>query len=173
MDFHRAAALAALILSFAVMPARAADRDLIVLNIGHSDIDDFDEPTIEGNIEYTWRRTVWGNSTWFSGVGPLVGLTITGKGAVFGYAGIYGDFYIGDSFVVRPEGGLGAFTPGDGKDLGGTFEIHGALSIAYVFDNQARLGVTYSHISNGGVYASSPALDSLLLNYAFPIGPLY
>ena len=173
MDFHRAATLAALILSFAVMPARAADRDLIVLNIGHSDIDDFDEPTIEGNIEYTSSRTVWGNSTWFSGVGPLVGLTITGKGAVFGYVGIYGDYYIGDSFVVRPEGGLGAFTPGDGKDLGGTFEIHGSLSIAYVFDNQARLGVTYSHISNGGVYDSSPALDSLLLNYAFPIGPLY
>ena len=177
MGFYRAAAVCGtLILIFAVMfaiPSVAADRDLIILNVGHSDIDDFDEETVEASIEYTSNWTIFGNGTWFSGAGPLLGLTITGKGAVFGYAGIYGDYFIGDSFVIRPEGGLGAFTPGDGKDLGGTFEIHGSLSIAYVFDNEARLGVTYSHISNGGVYASSPALDSLLLTYAFPIGPVF
>ena len=100
-------------------------------------------------------------------------MTITGKGLVFAYAGLYVDYLVGDSLVIRPEGGLGAFTPGDGKDLGGTFEIHGSLSMVYVFDNEARLGVTYSHISNGSVYASSPALDSVLLTYAFPIGPVF
>ena len=163
--------LAALAALAAAAPAMAGNHNLLILNVGHSDIDDFDEPTVEGNIEYAWGRTVWGNGSWFSGIGPAVGLTITGKGGVFAYAAIYGDFFLGDSFVIRPEGGMGAFTEGDGKDLGGTFEIHGSLSIAYIFDNQARLGVTYSHISNGGVYASSPALDSILLHYAFPIGP--
>ena len=168
------AAFGAIILIFAALsPAVARDRNLIVLNVGHSDIDDFDEPTVEANIEHSWARTIFGNGTWFSGVGPLIGLTITGKGGVFGYAGIYGDFFLSDSLVIRPEGGLGAFTPGDGKDLGGTFEIHGALTFAYIFDNEAQLGVTYSHISNGGVYASSPALDSILLNYAFPIDPVF
>ena len=174
MVFPRCAAwLGALIVVFAALPAAAAHRDLIVLNIGHSDIDDFDEPTVEASIEYTSRNTVWGNATWFSGIGPLLGLTITGKGAFFAYGGIYGDYFIGDSLVIRPEVGFGAFTRGDGKDLGGVFEIHGSLSIAYAFDNEARLGVTYSHISNAGVNASNPALDSVLLTYAFPIGPVF
>jgi hypothetical protein len=175
MVIHKAAAaLAALILIFAALsPAAARDRNLILLNVSHSDIDDFDEPTVEGNIEYAWNRTVFGNDSWFSGIGPAVGLTVTGKGGVFGYAALYGDFFIGDSFVIRPEGGMGAFTRGAGKDLGGTFEIHGSLTVAYIFANEARLGVTFSHISNGGVYDSSPALDSILLNYSFPIGPIF
>ena len=167
------AALSALVLIFAMTPAMAADRDFIILNVGLSDVDDFDEETVEGNIEYAWNRTFFGNGGWFSGIGPAVGLTVTGKGGIFGYAAIYGDYFIGDSFVVRPEGGMGAFTRGSGKDLGGTFEIHGSLTVAYIFDNEARLGVTFSHISNGGVYASSPALDSILLHYAFPIGPIF
>ena len=174
MLFLRCAAwLSALFMVLAALPAAAAHRDLIMVSVGHSDIEDFDEPTVEASIEYSSAKTVWGNATWFSGFGPMLGLTMTGKGAFFTYGGIYADYFIGDSFVIRTEGGLGAFTPGDGKDLGGTFEIHGALTFAYIFDNEARLGVTYSHISNGGVYASSPALDSILLNYAFPIDPIF
>ena len=174
MLFLRCAAwLGALVVVLAALPAAAAHRDLIMVSVGHSDIDDFDEPTVEASIEYTSAKTVWGNATWFSGVGPLLGLTITGKGALFAYGGIDGDYFIGDSLVLRAEGGLGAFTPGDGKDLGGTFEIHGSLSMVYVFVNEARLGVTFSHISNAGIHASNPALESVLLTYAFPIGPVF
>ena len=165
--------LGALFVVLAALPAAAAHRDLIMVSIGHSDIEDFDEPTVEASIEYTSRKTVWGNATWFSGFGPMLGLTMTGKGAFFAYGGLYGDFFIGDSLVIRPEVGLGAFTPGNGKDLGGTFEIHDSLSMVYVFDNEARFGVTYSHISNAGVHASNPAVDSVLLTYAFPIGPVF
>ena len=154
-------------------PAQAADRDLIILNIGQSDIGDSDEETVEASIEYSSRRAYWGNGSWFGGAGPLLGLMVTGKGAVFGYAGVYGDFFLGNSFVVRPEVGVGAFAPGDGKDLGGAFEIHASLTAAYVFGNQARLGVTLSHISNAGTHDSNPAVESLLLTYAFPIGPLF
>ena len=71
-----AAAFGAIILIFAALsPAVARDRNLIVLNVGHSDIDDFDEPTVEANIEHSWARTIFGNGTWFSGAGPLIGPT--------------------------------------------------------------------------------------------------
>ena len=56
---------------------------------------------------------------------------------------------------------------------GGAFEFHGSLSMVCAFDNEARFGVTYSHISNAGVYASNPALDSVLPTCAFPIGPVF
>ena len=70
------------------------------------------------------------------------------------------------------EGGLGYFKPGDGKELGGVFEIHASITFAYVFDNEARLGLTYSHISNADTQDKNPALDSILITYAFPIGPI-
>ena len=174
MLFLRCAAwIGALFMVLAALPAAAAPRDLIMVSVGHSDIDDFAEPTAEASIAYSSAKTVGGNATWVRGFGPMLGLTMTGKGAFFAYGGLYGDFFIGDSLVIRPEVGLGAFTPGNGKDLGGTFEIHDSLSMVYVFDNEARFSVTYSHISNAGVHASNPAVESVLLTYAFPIGPVF
>ena len=58
MGFLRCAAwLGALNFVLATLPAAAAHRDLIMLSVGHSDIDDFDEPTVEASIEYTSRKT--------------------------------------------------------------------------------------------------------------------
>ena len=168
-----AAALGALAIVAGGAPALADHRDLLGIWVGHSDIDDFDEETVEGRIEYTSRLTDFAFKPFFGGVGPMAGIMVSGKGSVFAYAGIYGDFFVGEHFVIRPEGGLGAFKPGDAKDLGGVFEIHAALGFAYVFDNEARLGVTATHISNTGVHNSNPGLDSLLLSYSIPIGPLF
>lgn len=177
MQFRNGAValLGAVFLIFAITPALAGHRDLIVLGVGLSDVDDFDEETVEGSIEYTSRRTILGNDTWFSGFGPMIGVTTTGKGAFFAYAGIYGDYFLGPHrfWVLRPEGGIGYFRPGDGKTLGGVFEIHGSLNLSYVFDNEARLGITFSHISNADTHKKNPALDSVLLSYSFPLGPVF
>ena len=170
--------VAAALMAFAVMgmsaPVEARDEhDLLSFWIGASDVTDFDEETVEGRIEYTSRLTDFAFEPFFGGVGPLVGLMVGGKGSVFVYAGVYGDFFLGPKLVIRPEGGLGVFREGDAKDLGGVLEIHSALTIAYIFDNGARLGITGAHISNAGNHGSNPGLESLLLSYAVPIGPLF
>ena len=170
-DFAAVVGVAAALIAGA--PVAAQPNDLIVLMGGLSDFSDFDEDTFEGRIEYSSGLTDLPLLPFFRGVGPLAGLMVTGKGGVFGYAGIYGDFVIGDRFIVRAEGGIGAFREGDGKDLGGVFETHSALTFAYEFDNKARLGVTITHISNGGLNDSNPGLDSLLLSYSFPIEPIF
>ncbi len=172
MGFRRFAAVAAAVL-MAGAPAAAQPDDLIIIMGGAADITDFDENTFEGRIEYTSGLTDLPFLPFFRGVGPMAGLMLSGKGAVFAYAGIYGDFVIGDRFIIRPEGGIGAFDEGDGKDLGGTFEVHSALTLAYEFDNKARLGITFTHISNGGINGSNPGLDSLLLSYSIPIDPIF
>lgn len=154
-------------------PAAAQPDDLIIVMGGISDISDFDEETFEGRIEYSSGLTDLPLLPFFRGVGPLAGLMVTGKGGVFAYAGIYGDFVIGDRFIIRPEGAIGAFREGGGKDLGGVFEIHSALTFAYEFDNKARLGITVTHISNTGINGSNPGLDSLLLSYSIPIDPIF
>ena len=77
MLFLRCAAwLGALSMVLAALPAAAAHRDLIMVSVGHSDIEDFDEPTVEASIEYSSAKTVWGNATWFSGFGPMLGFEV-------------------------------------------------------------------------------------------------
>ena len=153
-----AAALVALALGICGPPAVAGDKDLLIFMVGQSDIDDFDEETFEGRIEFTSHYTGFAAPPYFGGFGPLLGLMANGKGSVFGYGGVYGDFFLGDNFVIRPEGGVGGFVQGNAKDLGGLFQYHAAITFAYVFENQARVGITLTHISNASIHGSNPGL---------------
>ena len=163
----------------AASAARADDPAFLAVSVGGFDVND-NESAGEFRIEYRSDRRYFFLKPMIGamlntdgGVGPLVGLMVGGKGSVFVYAGVYGDFFLGPKLVIRPEGGLGVFREGDAKDLGGVLEIHSALTIAYIFDNGARLGITGAHISNAGNHGSNPGLESLLLSYAVPIGPLF
>ena len=168
-----AAALVALALVACGSPAVAGDKDLLIFMAGQSDIDDKDEVTFEGRIEYTSHYTDFAAEPWFDGFGPMLGLMASGKGSVFGYGGLYADFFLGDHIVIRPEGGGGGFVAGNAKDLGGVYQFHAAITFAYVFENEARVGVTLTHISNASIHDSNPGLDSGMFSYAMPIGPLF
>ena len=168
-----AAALVALALGICGSPAEAGEKDLLIFMAGQSDIDDYDEETFEGRIEFTSHYTDFGAPPYFGGFGPLLGFMASGKGSVFGYGGVYGDFFLGDHIVIRPEGGGGGFVPGNAKDLGGLFQFHAAITFAYVFDNEARVGITLTHISNFSIHGSNPGLDSGLISYAMPVGPWF
>jgi hypothetical protein len=41
--------------------------------------------------------------------------------------------------------------------------------LSYQFDNQARLGLQFAHISNAGLSSHNPGENELLLSYAFPL----
>ncbi len=162
-----AALLGAVALVVWAAPVAAQEPDLFMVHLGMSDVTDFDEETFEGRIEYSSSRK-------FYFVGPMVGLMATGKRSVFGYGGLYLDIPLGDRIVIRTAGAIGAFSKGQAKDLGSVFEFHAGLTLAYVFENRARLGVTLTHISNAGLfYRSNPGVDSALLTYAIPIGPFF
>lgn len=168
-----AAALVALALVVCGPPALAGNKDLLIFMAGQSDIDDYDEETFEGRIEYTSHYTDFAAEPWFGGFGPMLGLMASGKGSVFGYGGLYADFFLGDHILIRPEGGGGGFVAGNAKDLGGVYQFHTAITFAYVFENEARVGVTLTHISNASIHDSNPGLDSGMFSYAMPIGPLF
>ena len=157
--------------------ARAGDphdpHDLLSFSVGVSDVTDFDETTAEGRIEYASHHTVLGIGSWFSGFGPMAGFMLTGKGAVFGYGGLYWDVIFGDRVVLRQELGVGAFEEGSAKDLGGTFEFHTSIGLFYKFDGGARLGVKLNHISNLGFHDSNPGVESGLLTLSLPMRPLF
>ncbi len=161
-----AALLGAVALVAWAAPVAAQEPDLFMVHLGLSDVTDFDEETFEGRIEYSSSRK-------FYFIGPMAGLMVTGRRSVFAYAGLYFDVPLGDRIVVRTAGAVGAFSRGQAKNLGGVMEFHAGLTLAYVFENRARLGVTVTHISHAGLNGSNPGVDSALLTYAIPIGPFF
>jgi hypothetical protein len=108
-----------------------------------------------------------GEKLWF--IGPAVGVTVNTDGGVYGYVGIYSDFVIGN-IVLTPFSGVGAYSEGDSKDLGGTFEIRSSLEISYEFENRQRIGMVFAHLSNAGINDSNPGEEELMLTYSFPFG---
>jgi lipid A 3-O-deacylase len=108
-----------------------------------------------------------GEKLWF--FGPAVGVMVNTDGGVYGYGGIYSDFVIG-KVILTPFVGVGAYSKGNSKDLGGTFQIRSSLETAYEFENGQRLGLIFAHLSNAGIYDSNPGEEELMLTFSFPLG---
>ncbi len=93
------------------------------------------------------------------------------KGAMYGYGGLNLDFAIG-KFYVTPNFMVGAYSRGDGKDLGGPLEFRSGLELSYEMENTHRVGVAFNHISNARIYTHNPGAETLLVNYSIPVGSL-
>jgi hypothetical protein len=76
---------------------------------------------------------------------------------------------LGD-IVLTPFAGAGAYNKGDGKDLGGTFEIRSSIEAAYEFENRMRIGLEYAHLSNAGINKQNFGEEEIYLTFSFPIG---
>ena len=145
--------------------AAAEEPEFLAVSLGAFDMSD-DETSAEARIEYRsdWRR-------WL--VAPMVGLMVNSDGGVYGYGGLYLDVFLGRRLVITPNFAIGGYAEGAGKDLGSILEFRSGVEIAYRFDNRARLGVAFQHISNAGIVDTNPGAESLVITYAIPLsGPL-
>jgi len=106
----------------------------------------------------------------FKGLRPTVGLNSTDEGDVYGYGGVNWDIPLGGSgFYLTPNFMVGAYHQGDGKDLGGALEFRSGIEGSYEFGNGSRLGATFNHISNAGIYDHNPGAEALLVVYQHPL----
>lgn len=100
-------------------------------------------------------------------IGPAVGAVFNADGGVYGYGGIYMDVKFGD-FVLTPQAAIGAYHQGDSSDLGGVFQFRIGAGLTYMFDNGVRLGISFAHISNAGIYEDNGGVEELYLIASFP-----
>ena len=100
-------------------------------------------------------------------IGPAVGAVFNADGGVYGYGGIYMDVKFGD-FVLTPQAAIGAYHQGDSSDLGGVFQFRVGAGLTYMFDNGVRLGISFAHISNAGIYEDNGGVEELCLIASFP-----
>ena len=104
---------------------------------------------------------------------PMAGGFITAEGGLYGYGGVFLDVFLGRRLVARPSFAVGAYSDGDGKDLGGVLEFRSAIALAWRFDDRSRLGLEVSHLSNASLYDSNPGTENLTLNYSVPLDRLF
>lgn len=83
---------------------------------------------------------------------------------------LYTDMRLGEHWTITPAAGIGAYERGGGKDLGGVFQFHLGLDVAYRLQSGSRIGVKLTHISNASIHDDNPGTESLLLTYTIPLG---
>jgi hypothetical protein len=87
---------------------------------------------------------------------PFVGAGLTSDQSLYGYGGIRLATHWGGHVVIAPSLAIGAYSRGDGKDLGSPPVIaRFGLDLEYAFDRGLRVGLAYHHMSNGQVLGQS------------------
>lgn len=79
------------------------------------------------------------------GAGPIV---------VLGFAGLW-----------RLEGSLmpGVYERGSGDDLGGSLQFRSKLAVSRSLAETHRIGLAFTHVSNGGIESRNPGEDAVLV----------
>lgn len=147
-------------------PAAADDDEpaFVTFAVGAYDVNDDEDNTAEFRLEYRSNEQ-------FFHLKPFAALAGTASGSLFVGAGVLMDIYFGRRFVLTPS-----FAPhfysqgGSDKDLDYPLEFRSQLELAYRFDNRARLGLSISHYSNASLGDSNPGVETLALNYSYPLG---
>ena len=145
-------------------PTRAEDPDFLSVSLGSFDTFD-DQTAAEFRLEYRSDKRFWIFK-------PFSGFMATSDKALYGYLGVLVDLYFGRRFVVTPSFAPGAWSRGDGKDLGHWIKYRSQLEFAYRFDNRSRIAVSISHLSNAGFDSTNPGEESIMLTYAMPFSKL-
>ena len=96
---------------------------------------------------------------------PFYGIEITTDSAVYGIGGIFIEEKISKNFFLTPSFRIGAFSKGNGKDLGHEIEFRSTLEISYKLKNKNRIGLSIGHISNAGIGDTNPGAEILSLSY--------
>lgn len=126
-------------------------------------------------IRNSWNATQFGAEyrakPIYYGLRPMVGISDTTDGSVYGYAGLNYDIPLWNKQVyLIPNFAAGAYAKGDGKPLGGAIEFRSGLELDYQLKNSQRVGVAFNHISNASIYYHNPGIETVLVSYSIPLG---
>ena len=170
----RLALLAALFcLAFSGFGERAAAQ--VALNetpavisggIGWFDLVDSENEAVDFRLEYRHGDD-------FLWLKPWAGIEATTDGSVWGGIGVLMDIVFFERLVLTGSFAPGLYEDGDGKDLGHTVEFRSQVELGFQFENQSRVSVAFSHLSNAGLDDENPGVEVLNLYYHLPLDVLF
>ena len=98
----------------------------------------------------------------------------TGKNHEFYAAmGILLNLELGRNWVLTPSFGGGYYNASSGLDLGFDAEFRSGIELTKRFRNGHRLGLAFSHLSNGSLSDKNPGTETLGLVYSIPLDFLF
>jgi lipid A 3-O-deacylase len=172
------------ILSSTVPALAADDPDLISLSVGYYDQDwiepDFlflnhggdKESAVDYRLEYRFGTSLLRWTEPYVKIKPFIGFEGTSDLGAYGLGGLLFDIAIGP-VVITPSFGIGLYSQGNGKDLGSLVEFRSQVEVGYRFENQMRLTVAYSHISNADLTDLNPGSDVISAYLHIPVPMLF
>ena len=95
---------------------------------------------------------------------PVTGFMITSDAASYLYTGIQAEYDLG-KLNITPSFTPGLYNEGDGKDLGHLIEFKSELQLSFDISDSSELGLSYNHVSNGGLGDINPGADSYMFNF--------
>ncbi len=106
---------------------------------------------------------------------PFFGLELTNDSASYLLTGIYFEDNLGElfenkknKFYFTPSFGAGIYDDGSGKKLGNDLQFRTSFEISYELNNNNRIGISLSHISNANLGDKNPGVEILSLSYHVP-----
>ncbi len=100
---------------------------------------------------------------------PVIGILATTDESVYAWFGLSTDMTFFERIVVSLDAGAGGYDKGNGQTLGHDFNFRTGGRISWRFDNNARLGVGFHHLSNAGLDKINPGTETLMLYYSHPL----
>ena len=106
---------------------------------------------------------------------PFFGAELTNDSASYFLTGIYVEDNLGQlldgeesKFYFTPSFGVGLYNDGSGKNLGNDIQFRTSLEVSYKLENQNRIGLSFSHISNANIGDKNPGVEILSISYHIP-----
>ncbi|MFW0778014.1 MAG: acyloxyacyl hydrolase [Rickettsiales bacterium] len=159
--------LIAAALSATTLSSPALATEYVTGYVGLFDLVDGDNEATQFGAEYRFEATSYG-------LRPMIGANITTDGSLYGYGGFNWDVaLIDDQLYLIPNFAVGAYSQGDGKDLGHGLEFRSGIEMSYQLPNTHRVGVAFNHVSNASIGDKNPGAETLLINYSVPAGMLF
>ena len=103
--------------------------------------------------------------TWIGKFSPTTGAFVTGKSSVYLYSGVEADYNLGP-VSISPSFAPGYYEAGDGKNLGSVLEFKSEVKIGIDLFKAAKLGYSYSHISNNDWGDVNPGSDNQSITFS-------
>ena len=144
-----------------VLPVRAADPMPVAMRAGLG----CDEVFAKRD-----RNALYLLELEFAGIGcgwaPVVEASVNSREAVFFGAGLAWRWERDSSFGLRVGAAPGYYDRGEGKDLGGHFQIESFVEATWRFSAARQAGLRLAHLSNAGLERTNPGTEVLAATYS-------
>jgi hypothetical protein len=102
--------------------------------------------------------------TFIGNISPITGGFMTENSAAYIYTGFEWNIDMG-ALTFTPSFAPGLYHEGDGKDLGHLLEFKSEIQFSYDLSKNAKVGVSYNHVSNASLGDKNPGANSYMFNF--------